>query len=618
MKRFDIHVPEGIRYLGKWKDFEKLVPANGQIILNKSLPDCGATTWYLTCNKPVILASPRLPMLESKAKKHPDVLYFSASSDSPNRLTEYLNISQLTGRIPKIIVTYDSLEWLLSQIPDKCSYLIVIDEMQCLIGDASFKGDTVLMVVNLISDLPNVIYMSATVYEDSYLDNMDIFRNLQYYRLVWPESSSRPIQTRQIRMKSVRTEAKGIIEKYRALGYFETKILNSQQVYAREAVFFLNSVSDIIAIIRDNRLDMHDVNVICSNNAEASLYKKTKCKRGEPPQEGEPHKTFTFVTKASFEGADFNSTNAYTYIFCDPNIRNMALDLFIDIPQIMGRQRLESNPFKYEATIFYKTALNYDSENEFLILMKSKEEMTERLLNIYNNKKEEDKAALLEQYEAAHENDGFKNNYLTVIPGHSGQKELHVNNMVKVAETRAWDIQSHQYCNEIRILTKLEENNIHGVMTTPNDEITTFINEFSLDNNFERKMQLYCDYRDSHPCHSAMLEALTHLPVEFHKYYRILGSQKIRALSYKEKRIKDELSLVQSDASIKSTILNSFNVGHRYQKIAVKVTLQKIYNDLGLTKTAKATDLKNYFQCKEIIETCNGEKISGYEILGLK
>jgi len=623
MNRKDIYVPDGIRYFGDWKELETIIPIFGKFILNKSLPDCGATTWFLERKIPIILASPRISMLESKAKKHPEVFYYSVEVSSTNKLDQYIIESRLQRRAPKLMVTYDSLDKLLSALSplDLPQYVVVIDEMQCLIGDAAFKGDSVMKVVNLVTMLPNVVYLSATVYEDSYLDNMDMFKELMYYRLIWPDSSTRPIQTLQKRMKSIRTEARGIIEKFKTLGYFETKILNGQPVYAREAVFFLNSVNDIISVIKVNKLSPHDVNVLCSKKSEPILFRKTKCRRGEAPQEGEPHKRYTFVTKASFEGTDFNSTNAYTYIFCDPNVKNMALDLFIDVPQIMGRQRLECNPFKYEATIFFKTSLHYDSESEFLAQTQQKEDLTNRLLNIYNNQlTQEDKEALLNQYEAAHENVGFDDHYLTVIEDRFGRKELHVNNMVKVAEARAWDIQKNQYCNEIRVLSKLEESGINGVgiITTPNDEISKFINDFSTDNNFERKMKLYCDYRDSHPGHGAMIEALTHLPNDYHMYYNLLGSQKIRSMSYKEKRIKDEIGILQSGETLRNIIMSSFIVGERYQRKAIKTTLQKIYGDLGISKKAKATDLEIYYNLKNVVDTCHGEKVSGYEIIAIK
>lgn len=41
------------------------------------------------------------------------------------------------------------------------------------------------------------------------------------------------------------------------------------------------------------------------------------------------------------------------------------LDIIIDIPQILGRQRLDANPFKNDATIYYKINPVTVSEEEF-------------------------------------------------------------------------------------------------------------------------------------------------------------------------------------------------------------------------------------------------------------
>ena len=61
--------------------------------------------------------------------------------------------------------------------------------------------------------------------------------------------------------------------------------------------------------------------------------------------EDQPHKQFTFCTRTAYLGADFYSPNAYTIICSDCNIESMSLDISLDLPQIMGRQRLQKNIF---------------------------------------------------------------------------------------------------------------------------------------------------------------------------------------------------------------------------------------------------------------------------------
>ena len=64
---------------------------------------------------------------------------------------------------------------------------------------------------------------------------------------------------------------------------------------------------------------------------------------------------FTLCTRTVYLGADFYSTNAKSYIFSDANIDSLSVDITIDLPQILGRQRLETNPWKNRADLYYKT-----------------------------------------------------------------------------------------------------------------------------------------------------------------------------------------------------------------------------------------------------------------------
>ena len=80
---------------------------------------------------------------------------------------------------------------------------------------------------------------------------------------------------------------------------------------------------------------------------------------------GEPHKMFTFCTSTVYVGADFYSTNAYSYIFANPKVSSMTIDVSVDLQQIIGRQRLEENPFRNSATLYYNTRKLKGNERGF-------------------------------------------------------------------------------------------------------------------------------------------------------------------------------------------------------------------------------------------------------------
>lgn len=78
-------------------------------------------------------------------------------------------------------------------------------------------------------------------------------------------------------------------------------------------------------------------------------------KIGDIPWKSEPHKMLSCCTSTVYVGADFYSDNAYSYIFANPLVECLTIDVSVDIQQIIGRQRLDSNPFKNMATLYFNT-----------------------------------------------------------------------------------------------------------------------------------------------------------------------------------------------------------------------------------------------------------------------
>jgi hypothetical protein len=62
-------------------------------------------------------------------------------------------------------------------------------------------------------------------------------------------------------------------------------------------------------------------------------------------------------------------------------------------------------------------------------------------------------------------------------------------------------------------------------------------------------------------------------------------------------------------------------VGNRYPKAIIKEKLKRIYSEVGYEKTAKATDLLDYFSIRQCEITRSEDKTkrdSGFIILALK
>ena len=75
-----------------------------------------------------------------------------------------------------------------------------------------------------------------------------------------------------------------------------------------------------------------------------------------------------------------------------------------------------------------------------------------------------------------------------------------------------------------------------------------------------------------------------------------------------------------SDSVLYNTIYTRFKCGERYTSKDLKEILREIYQDLGISKTPKASDLESYFDVSEvkITDKTTGKRSKGYLILGIK
>ena len=106
------------------------------------------------------------------------------------------------------------------------------------------------------------------------------------------------------------------------------------------------------------------------------------------------------------------------------------------------------------------------------------------------------------------------------------------------------------------------------------------------------------------------------IPPKFKEYYVIMGPKFLYAFSCKEADIKREWAKLKSNEGVKdlvsAEIYKIFEVGKRYIKADIKEILSKLYSRLGYQKTAKASDLEQYFEVKGILTP---DKKNGFELL---
>ena len=627
-------MPPSCRYMS---DYDKLIndllPIYGKFILNKTLTG-GGTSLFLNSGLMVVIISPRIQVLKNKHKQYPDSFLFhipqcgdrpSAIKQKMEELNSYLHLHYgLTpfGQPPpaKILVTLDSVGKVLSVL-ESCSiidkFLFVVDEFQCLMGDAIFKGTVDMnFLVNIDNRARRICYLSATPIPEIYLDYIPQLANLPYYKLQWDPAVIEEPTLKVRQMKKGENAVKlctELIQKYRNNGYFERKIIQGNVVYSREACIFLNEVKSIIRIIEKNNLLPEEVTILCSESKSSELPKGFTIGGLCTDRNNPINKTFTFCTKASFEGVDFYSTNASTYIFIDGGKEWLSLDVAIDLSQILGRQRLDSNPFRHDATLYYKTVPNPVTEVEFRQKQSEMEQTTKERLDMYDASQEQSKKWLVDLHLKISPEEKFVSDYVDVIQ-ENGQSTLGFNYLVMAAKWNRWYQRRYYYSNSHQLISGIQS--ALGIGRKP-VEVRDFESWY---NNASDKDKLagYADFRNKYPQYDEWIFQNPFIDLRFHQWYATLGYSTLKRVNFKEDKVINIYNEYCVQDLIKTACINAFEVGKIYSLKDVKNMLQQIYDHAGFSgKTAKATDLGTYL-CSQKVQRTDGQgnRLWYIEILG--
>ena len=649
MKKEKINIPPGIRFISEWKNF--FIPEH-PCIINKQITGCGFTEFCITFPANVILCSPRKILLENKENQHPEVLYvrneleaslavdkdlfcedrsvsevttenFDKLEVMKSQVKQFTLQQSLKHQPVKILVTYDSFRHVRDAIKDLSNYFVIVDEFQSIFTDSKFKSNTELEFLRYVQDLQKVCFVSATPMMDKYLDMLPEFKDLPYYELDWAEKDPGRVAKPMIEAypcKSIIQEAVNIINSYKE-GRFDKHILPDHTVIeSKECVIYVNSVRNICDIVKKAGLKIEETNILCSRTPENERKLRTLLKLpkdisaiGRIPIKNEPRKMFTICTRTVYLGADFYSPCAKTFIFSDANIDCLAVDITLDLPQIMGRQRLIENPWKNYADLYFKSIKLTESNEEFMNRLNEKINRTNSLLKSY--REVTDKHTLAETYQYVAKTANYKDNYIAVNE-HAGKDLMPVfNNLVMVSEMRSFEIQQIDYKDRFTVFSAIEGQ---ACRIESYDKINSIIKSFDLSGNFVNKMKYLCTLDLSAEDWSKLEKRI---PIEFRNYFNILGKERIKSLSYQKSKLEAEYERVKANKETQMTledlIYSSFIPGEKYSKAWIKSKLGEIYNTVGYKLTPKATDLERYFKIKAVnyMDKVSKKKENGYSII---
>ena len=581
MKKEVIQVPKGTRYLKELQNFE--LP-NG--ILNKNIPNCGATTLAIEDKHKTVICSPRNNLIKNKHEQYPDTLLVIGNFPEA-QISEYLNQTET----PKILVSYDSFPKVAKCISDKNEWRIVVDEFQYLVADSNFKSETEFRFLESLKDFEYVTYLSATPILDKYIQQIKHFSDIPYYELQWQNIER--IKVIRHRTSNPISAALEIVNSYKKGIY--PKINENENIrHSHECVIYLNSVTNIINIIKQTQLSPEDVNIIVANSLDNEDFVKKlgdNFKIGRIPLYGEKHKMFTFCTSTAFAGCDFYSTNATSFVISDSKRVHTTIDIATDLVQIAGRQRLQENMFNKYIVLIYNTCNCDKTEEEFEKYLQKKENLTKSEIESNNNVT--DPALKDKRIRDVCRLQKMLNYNETFIMYDSNHDKFVFNEMAMLSERFSFDLQKHNYINGIVVKEQLENHKFD--VSTPEfygyyeNQMYDYIKRES----FTDRMKKYCCYkeRDAKFNLGAMLLEEKYPELKF--FYDALGKERIKSLGYKEINLKNELDFKHKKKVLQKLMAEQLS-GKTLKSEEIKNIMNNVYSSLGLKKTGKVSDLQNF------------------------
>lgn len=543
-------------------------------------------------------------------------------------IKKYIQTRRSQGKPIKILVTYDSFKYvrniLVNLNENLNNYHVVVDEFQSIFTDSSFKSEIELSFTNALKTVNNVYFVSATPMMESYLDQVEIFKTLPYYELDWvtaqPERLIRPfIKTR--RVKSIVTAGCNIIKQYQdkqfeTVNVLDTTIGQLRTVQSKEVVFYINSVTNIISLIKYSKLQPNEVNILCAdtrrNRTKIKKRLGTKYKIGTVPLRGDKRKMFTFCTRTVYLGADFYSDCARTIILSDSNIASMTVDISLDIPQIMGRQRLGINPWKNIGELYYIDSFNTVPLDQFNAYVDNKIDKTNNLIKTIEsipNPTKDNLNILLDKITSAREVERYEKDYSVVFNDGMDNKTVILNELVLLAERRAWEIQNSDYTNTSQFSSAGLDMEI--------SKVSEFFDRFKNINTFIDQLKLVCEYKDK-LTDTEFSMILTQVPTKIYNIINQIGVEGCKSNGFNITDINRYVEFKSKQQLIVDDIRPKLIKGKRYTSDEIKDLLRETYIKFNLSIVPKVKDFERYFEgrvnkTRTILP--NGSRIWVYEVL---
>ena len=577
-------------------------------IFNKKITGCGGTTIALKNNKNYVIAVPTTELIINKLKinsagvgytdfgQEAFGLFGAFDFDVKKMFRAWLH----EDGIKKIICTYDKLPKIKNFINTK-DYQLLVDEYHCLLKAYSYRYKAIDGVLDSFRDYKSFCFMSATPINADFKPNA--LNDIEIVEAEW-NNTEKLIVDLEYSNKPY-TTAVNYINLYK-----RDRFITINGYKSHEAFFFINSVTDIVNILENAKLNPDEVRIICANT-KANQDKLGKYKIENSTS---PNKMFNFITSKSFEGADFYSEDGISFIVSTASNPHTQLSIDTDIPQIAGRIRTESNPFKNILIhIFNRTYKSLDLDipyEEMYKKTKDELEAAENFINVLNTTHDPMIKEVMKK--------SLNNQYI----GYDSESDTFVlYDLLPKLELFNFQINQLIYKSGISVR---ETYNKNGVLTTNLS--------YNQEEEFKklRKQAKKMSFKDYYLAAKEMLKNSPFNPLleEYlnqplvREAIQKLDEKDIKKVKYTKKGVKELLESLNSNINKQTKIVKIINLNTEFNKFYPNDKLISIinnaYNLTGVMNKAKASDIKKWYETKDGIKTIDGIKKRGYYLIKSK
>lgn len=546
--------------------------------IDKTICGCGLTTVALENNRNSIIAVPSTELIENKvsqySSKDSKISVFGVLGGvNTNDIDNWINNHK--DQPIKIMVTYDSLHKVEFLFP-YCD--IIIDESNELLTSSELKisskkttkdEDVITKLFKLISSYKEkVSFISATPVP------VDLFPKwvgeLPQIKMNWSNTikATPYLMERSYPFKALNNE---IIKPLQ-----EQSEVKVGDIIVKKAIIFINSVTNIMKIIKDNNLKVEDVAIMCGKSVKNDVAIKGYNRLTNPKQLPK----YTFITSSGFAGIDLYDNEAVNVVVSSTSKEHQLIDMMTDLKQAISRQRNKNNPNYGKYIYIFNTS----------IFSKTEEQLINQIDTIAKNIKQS--ISLYELAKTSDNKDGFE--FLT----NTSKDFIYYTNYCE--DTDTYIMNDIAFAADRYFILTIRKQYTEGFNLRGNFEEYTEIESVELP-----KEVSYTDLVEYY----LTIEDKTN-PVDWGVYstkldwiYIIETCQRLYSKVWKNITLAKQMIDNYTDpyGQIAILVKSAFSKGNRYTRAEVKDYFRKLYIEQNIKRTPKHSDLFEFFEVRELV-----------------